>query len=53
LALVPSGWTGGAEFHLPKAGRVVESHQVDELESFIDLGWTPTRRSKPTEPLPV
>jgi hypothetical protein len=40
LALVPSGWTGGAEFHLLKDGRVVESHQVDELESFIDRGWT-------------
>jgi len=41
LALVPSGWTGGAGFHLMRAGRVVESHQVDELEGFIDRGWMP------------
>jgi hypothetical protein len=40
LALLPSGWTRDAEFHLLQAGRVMESHQVNELATFIDRGWT-------------
>jgi hypothetical protein len=38
---LPSHWTGGVELHLLSGDRVAESHHIEELEGFIDRGWTP------------
>ena len=40
LALVPSHWTGAFELRLLSGDRVAESHRIEELEGFIDRGWT-------------
>ena len=40
LALLPNGWTGAVELRLLSGNRVAESHDIGELEGFIDRGWT-------------